>query len=64
MNARERAESELNELEEKLAKLTNFLHSEKFNSLTNNNQNLLIIQSYIMNQYVDILKARLRNWID
>lgn len=64
MKTKERVENELNELEEKLAKLTVFLHSEKFNSMTNDNQDLLTIQAYIMSQYVDILKARLCNWID
>lgn len=50
---------EINELENKISKLSAFLNTEKFNSLSDEHQSLLIKQDTVMKSYRDILRRRL-----
>lgn len=50
---------EVNELEDKISKLSTFLDTEKFNSLPDEHQSLLIKQDTVMKSYRDILRRRL-----
>ena len=50
---------EVNELEDKISKLSAFLNTEKFNSLSDEHQSLLIKQNTVMKSYRDILRRRL-----
>ena len=62
MNAKERVEKELDELLERISKLTNFIKTENYNNLSEIQKALLIAQCDIMLAYTDILKLRLKNW--
>lgn len=50
---------EVNDLEDKISKLSAFLDIEKFNSLPDEHQSLLIKQNTVMKSYRDILRRRL-----
>lgn len=50
---------EISELEDKISKLSVFLNTEKFNSLSDEHQSLLIKQDTVMKSYRDILRRRL-----
>lgn len=50
---------EINDLEDKISKLSVFLDTEKFNSLSAEHQSLLIKQNTVMKSYRDILRRRL-----
>ena len=50
---------EVNELEDKISKLSTLLNTEKFNSLSDEHQSLLIKQDTVMKSYRDILRRRL-----
>lgn len=50
--------SEQNELLDKLTKLNNFISSEKFKSIDDENQRLLKMQSNAMSIYNDVLNMR------
>ena len=50
--------TEQNELYDKLTKLNNFISSEKFKSLDDENQRLLKMQSNAMSIYNDVLNMR------
>ena len=50
--------TEQNELLDKLTKLNNFISSEKFKSLDDENQRLLKMQSSAMSIYNDVLNMR------
>ena len=50
---------EISELEDKISKLSAFLNTEKFNSLSDEHQSPLIKQDTIMKSYRDILRRRL-----
>ena len=50
---------EVNDLEDKISKLSAFLDTEKFNSLPDEHQSLLVKQNTVMKSYRDILRRRL-----
>lgn len=50
--------AEQNELHDKLTKLNKFIESEKFQSLDDENQRLLKMQSSAMGIYNDVLNMR------
>ena len=50
---------EVNELEDKISKLSAFLNTEKFDSLPDEHQSLLVKQNTVMKSYRDILRRRL-----
>lgn len=50
---------EVNDLEDKISKLSTFLDIEKFNSLSDEHQSLLVKQNTVMKSYRDILHRRL-----
>ena len=50
---------EVNELEDKISKLSAFLNTEKFDSLSDEHQSLLVKQNTVMKSYRDILRRRL-----
>lgn len=50
--------TEQNELYDKLTKLNNFISSEKFKSIDDENQRLLKMQSNAMSIYNDVLNMR------
>ena len=50
---------EVNDLEDKISKLSIFLNTEKFNSLSDEHQSLLVKQNTVMKSYRDILRRRL-----
>ena len=60
--ARERVEIEQIELIKKMNNLNSMLHSKKFETLSQIQQQLLREQFVIMTQYDDILTRRLANW--
>ena len=59
---RNRVKIELQELENKLNKLIEFISSEKFEELSKRQQELLIEQRFCMSLYAMILKNRLIVW--
>ena len=59
---RNRVKIELQELENKLNKLIEFISSEKFEELSKRQQELLIEQRFCMSLYAIILKNRLIVW--
>ncbi len=60
--ARERVEVERLELIKKMDNLNSMLHSKKFKTLSQIQQQLLSEQFVIMTQYDDVLARRLANW--
>ena len=58
-NPEDRMVIEVNDLEDKISKLSAFLDTEKFNSLPAEHQSLLIKQNTVMKSYRDILRRRL-----
>jgi hypothetical protein len=61
LTAKERVQVEFDELGAKLQKLEAFIDSDKF-KLLGNQQGLLIDQRRFMEQYHNVLNARLNNW--
>lgn len=60
--ARARVEIELEELNEKMRKLGNFLESDKTQSLSRVSYELLCVQLQTMKTYASILEKRLFYW--
>jgi hypothetical protein len=58
MNWLERVKIEREELQDKINKLTTFLHSPEFDNLTNNEKVNLAIQHYNMQGYLQTLTRR------
>ena len=56
----ERMKSEAIELLAKMKKIVSFIHSDKFNELSRQKQNLLIVQNLAMATYLNILTERIR----
>lgn len=61
---KERLIKEQKELKEKLAKLTDFINSEKFYKLSQNNRQLLKNQKIAMELYLNVLNMRLFEDVD
>lgn len=59
MNIEDKLMNELLDVTLKLYKLKDFKKTEKFNNLSEEMQNLLIIQQSTMNTYAYILKSRI-----
>ena len=64
MNAKERVESELEALEEKMRKLKDFQTTEKFKNLSIPQRDLLGVQYKTMKKYAKILRLRIALWED
>ena len=60
-NFSERLINEKRDLQEKLSKLNDFLNTQKFNELSQEQKNLLTIQSKAMDTYLHCLESRLAN---
>jgi hypothetical protein len=58
----ERVLEERTQLNDRLVKLDSFLYTEKFNCLSMDDQDLLITQQAIMEQYLDVLDQRIANF--
>lgn len=54
---------ELKQLEEKVGKLSDFLYTEKFYTLSEREQDLLSIQNYFMTGYLEILDRRIELFV-
>lgn len=61
---KERLIKEQKELKERLAKLTDFINSEKFYKLSENNRQLLKNQKIAMELYLNVLNMRLFEDVD
>lgn len=61
---KERLIKEQKELKERLAKLTDFINSEKFYKLSENNRKLLKNQKIAMELYLNVLNMRLFEEVD
>lgn len=61
---KERLIREQKELKERLAKLTDFINSEKFYKLSENNRELLKNQKIAMELYLNVLNMRLFEDVD
>ena len=61
---KERLINEQKELKERLAKLTDFINSEKFYNLSQNNRQLLRNQKIAMELYLNVLNMRLFEEVD
>ena len=55
-----RMKSEVVELLERVKKIKSFIGSDKFNKLSEQKQNLLIVQNLAMATYLNILTERIR----
>ena len=55
-----RMKSEVVELLERMKKIKSFIDSDKFNKLSEQKQNLLIVQNLAMATYLNILTERIR----
>lgn len=64
MNGKQRVEKELNNLRIKSSKLFLFIKSDKFNSLSLEEQTLLKEQYDVQLRYISILEKRLEIWKD
>lgn len=64
VTAKDRVKQELRELEEKLDKLAVFRGTDKYDSLSEQMQMLLVAQQSTMNTYIAILRMRLAIWED
>lgn len=62
--AKERAEIELKELDERLTKLDAFIESGKYLSLSQIQQELLLKQRDYMTSYFITLNERIKHWDD
>lgn len=58
-----RVVDEVTSLESKIVNLTNFIYSEKIDSLTRLEQELLKQQLKVMQQYATILRTRIHNFL-
>lgn len=56
---RDRLNFELSELNDKVVKLTEFMHTDKFSELDSINQGLLMVQLEFMRGYMKTLERRL-----
>lgn len=59
-----RVHQEISDLEEKYAKLWRFIKSDKYKELNDTQKSLLRIQLQLQDNYIAILKLRLKHWND
>ena len=64
INYQERLIVEYLDLSNKIMKLNNFIDSDKYNELTEENQELLLKQKIVMIEYLDILTLRININLD
>ena len=57
-----RVNQEISDLEEKYAKLWCFIKSDKYKELNDTQKSLLRIQLQLQDNYIAILKLRLKHW--
>lgn len=56
---KKRLKVEREELNNKIIKLGQFVNSDKFKTLDDENRTLLLLQHYMMNQYLEVLDKRI-----
>lgn len=56
---KERLKVEREELDSKIIKLGQFINNDKFKTLDDENRALLLLQHYMMNQYLEVLDKRI-----
>lgn len=64
MTGKKRLEHELVDMQDRWIRLSAFIHTDKFRDIGERQRELLMQQKEVQERYIEILKERLRLWMD